>query len=150
MLVVSGLRKLILSFTLGVENQTLNKNMHFCPKCSYYLYLDAQEGSTAVQHKCKNCGYSEALKAETNQEVLILETNFRSGSSAGGAASGITVNSYTLRDPTLPHVKTLRCPNTSCPSQTDESKRDVIYIKTDPTNLKFQYICTTCQTQWTN
>ena len=122
--------------------------MRFCPKCSYYLYLAANDDGT-VNHKCKNCGFTEALDP-TAAEILILETNFRSGSSAGGAASGITVNSYTLRDPTLPHVKTLRCPNGGCESHTDESKRDVIYIKTDPTNLKFQYICTTCQTQWTN
>jgi DNA-directed RNA polymerase subunit M/transcription elongation factor TFIIS len=122
--------------------------MRFCPKCSYYLYLSANEDNS-VNHTCKNCGFSEALNP-IEKEVLILETNFRSGSSAGGAASGITVNSYTLRDPTLPHVKTLRCPNGGCESQTDESKRDVIYIKTDPTNLKFQYICTACQTQWTN
>lgn len=121
--------------------------MRFCTKCSYYLYLVADD--TTVNLKCKNCGYVEGLNPE-EKEVLILETNFRSGSSAGGAASGITVNSFTLRDPTLPHVKTLRCPNGGCESQTDESKRDVIYIKTDPTNLKFQYICTTCQTQWTN
>jgi len=102
-----------------------------------------------VQHLCKNCGHVEPLETD-KKEVLILETNFRTGSSAGGASSGISVNSYTLMDPTLPHVKTLRCPNPSCLSHTDETKRDVIYIKTDPTNLKFQYICTTCQKQWTN
>ena len=123
--------------------------MRFCPRCSYYLYLSATDGA-AVSHQCKNCGYSEPLDPKTKDDALILETNFRSGSSAGGAASGITVNSYTLMDPTLPHVKTLRCPNGDCESNRDESKRDVIYIKTDPTNLKFQYICTVCSRQWTS
>jgi DNA-directed RNA polymerase subunit M/transcription elongation factor TFIIS len=123
--------------------------MRFCPLCNYYLYLSAPDDS-AVKHLCKNCGYSEELKPANKEDALILETNFRSGSSAGGAASGITINDFTLADPTLPHVKTLRCPNTSCPSTADESKRDVIYIKTDPANLKFQYVCTVCRTQWTS
>ncbi len=121
--------------------------MRFCPRCSYYLYLSATDG-TSVTHQCKNCGYGEALAPKSKEEALILETNFRSGASASGAASGITVNAYTLMDPTLPHVKTLRCANSICESNRDESKRDVIYIKTDPTNLKFQYICTVCKTQW--
>ncbi len=125
--------------------------MRFCPHCSYYLYLSekASDAGDEVVYKCKNCGFDEPL-SKSEKEILILETNFRSGSSAGGAASGISVNAYTLRDPTLPHVKTLPCPNDACESQQDESKRDVIYIKTDPTDLKFQYICTTCKTQWTN
>lgn len=120
--------------------------MRFCPRCSYYLYLNAAGGT--VTHQCKNCGYSTPLAPKSKEDALILETNFRSGSSASGAASGVSVNAYTLMDPTLPHVKTLRCANADCESNRDESKRDVIYIKTDPTNLKFQYICTVCKTQW--
>jgi DNA-directed RNA polymerase subunit M/transcription elongation factor TFIIS len=123
--------------------------MRFCPLCNYYLYLSSPDDGV-VKHLCKNCGYNEALNPKTKEESLILETNFRSGSSAGGAASGITINDFTLKDPTLPHVKTLRCPNTGCQSNVDEKLRDVIYIKTDPTNLKFQYVCTVCKTQWTS
>jgi DNA-directed RNA polymerase subunit M/transcription elongation factor TFIIS len=123
--------------------------MRFCPKCDYYLFLSAGEGAP-VSMLCKNCGFSEKLEPKTKEEALILETNFRSGSSASGASSGITVNEYTKMDPTLPHVNTIRCPNGGCPSNRDESSRDVIYIKTDPANLKFQYVCTRCPTQWTN
>jgi DNA-directed RNA polymerase subunit M/transcription elongation factor TFIIS len=123
--------------------------MRFCPKCSYFLYLDASE-EKAVSYQCRNCGYRELLQPKTKEEALILETSFRSGSSAAGAASGVVINEYTMHDPTLPHVNTLRCPNPECESRTNEAKRDVIYIKTDPTNLKFQYICTTCHQQWTS
>ncbi len=123
--------------------------MRFCPKCSYFLYLDASE-EKAVSYQCRNCGYRELLQPKTKEEALILETSFRSGASAAGAASGIVINEYTLHDPTLPHVNTLRCPNAECESRANETKRDVIYIKTDPTNLKFQYICNTCKTQWTS
>ena len=124
--------------------------LRFCPKCKYYLNLITSEGK--VSRGCGNCGFQEPLEPKSKEEALILETAFRSGSSAAGAASGITINDYTLMDPTLPHVKTLRCPNTDCPSRTNEALRDVIYIKTDPINMKFQYLCTVpgCKHQWTN
>ena len=103
-----------------------------------------------VDQVCKNCGKKEPLQPKNEKEAMILETNQSSGSSAGGAASGITVNTYTMKDPTLPHIHTITCPNEACASRENESLRDVIYIKTDPTNLKFQYVCTICKTQWTN
>ena len=126
--------------------------MRFCPKCEYYLFLSAMEGAPMTM-LCRNCGFSEELAPKSKAESLILETNFRSGSSATGASSGITVNEFTKMDPTLPHVNTLRCPNADCPSNAagaGDAQRDVIYIKTDPANLKFQYVCTKCPTQWTN
>lgn len=123
--------------------------MRFCETCSYLLVLTANDDGT-VSQKCENCGKKEPLNPKNEKEAMILETNLRSGSSAGGASSGITVNNYTLKDPTLPHIQSITCPKESCPSRTNESLRDVIYIKTDPTNLKFQYVCTNCRTQWTN
>jgi hypothetical protein len=125
--------------------------MRFCPLCNYYLYLEpVGPQSDEMLMLCKNCGHREELKPKTAEEALILETHFRSGSSAGGAASGITVNQYTKMDPTLPHMKSLRCPNGTCGSNQpgQEETRDVIYIKTDPVNMKFQYVCTVCDTQW--
>jgi hypothetical protein len=89
------------------------------------------------------------MEPKSAADALILETTFRAaGTSSGLGASGVTVNSYTLADPTLPHTKSLKCPNTACVSNTDADKRDVIYLKTDAAALKFQYICTACQTQW--
>jgi len=124
------------------------KILRFCPRCEYYLFLNAADGR--VHLNCKNCGFTEPFTPASSEEALILETEFRAGSSATGAASGITVNSYTLLDPTLPHVKTIRCPNSECRSTADASIRDVIYIKTDPQNMRFQYICTVCTKQWTS
>jgi hypothetical protein len=156
---------------VGRAQNFFNDNkMRFCPKCDYFLFLnDAGAAGAAaaaggkkkstekkeisqVEMLCKNCGFREALLPKSAEEALILETNFRSGSSSGGAASGITVNEYTLQDPTLPHVHTIRCPSAECESNAAEGAvaRDVIYIKTDPTQLKFQYVCTVCKTQWTN
>ena len=132
------------------------ERMRFCPICEYFLYIntveakDAVDKKSSVQLRCRNCGFSEALDPKSTEEALVLETVFNSGSSASGAASGVTINEYTLADPTLPHVKNLTCPNTSCITRTEKDKQDVIYIKKDPTSLEFQYICTVCKTQWSS
>ena len=126
--------------------------MRFCPRCGGFLYLQADKTDTSkVHHVCKNCTFQEPMNPKTPEEALILETNFRSGSSANGAASGITVNAYTLADPTLPHLRGSKAPAcTGCPVDAVAEERDVLYIKTDPVNLKFQYICMKCKEQWTN
>lgn len=125
--------------------------MRFCPHCeNMFAFQLSLENPNGVDLKCQTCGFQTPLDPKNKEDALILETNFRSGSSAGGSASGISVNEYTLNDPTLPHVKTIPCSNGGCPSQANEAIRDVIYIKTDPANLKFQYVCTVCKSQWTN
>jgi DNA-directed RNA polymerase subunit M/transcription elongation factor TFIIS len=123
--------------------------MRFCPVCDYFLYLSTTTDNSSLTLQCRQCGFSEALKPKSAEEALVLETTFRSaGTSSGLGASGVTVNAYTLADPTLPHTQSLACPNNACDSAGDKTKRDVIYLKTDSAGLKFQYICTVCQTQW--
>jgi DNA-directed RNA polymerase subunit M/transcription elongation factor TFIIS len=122
--------------------------MRFCPVCSYYLYL-VRAGETEAETLdllCRHCGYKEAMNPTTTEDALILETTF--ASAAGQKQTISQLNDYTKLDPTLPRLKTIACPNQSCPTQADPSKRDILYIKTDPKNLKFQYSCTVCQTQW--
>lgn len=123
--------------------------MRFCQVCNYYLYLAASNDSSSLVLQCRHCGYNEAMKPKSAEEALVLETTFQAtGTTAGLGASGVTVNSYTLADPTLPHTQTLDCPNSTCASNKDATLKDVIYIKTDSAALKFQYICTVCQKQW--
>jgi DNA-directed RNA polymerase subunit M/transcription elongation factor TFIIS len=127
------------------------KILRFCPRCDYYLYLSATEGH--VKQCCKNCGYTAEFAPNSSEEALILETQFRSGSSASGAASGITITPLAKYDPTLPHDKHIRCPKPDCksngdPKSPDTLPRDVIYIKINPQTLKFQYQCTVCDAEW--
>ena len=126
--------------------------MKYCKVDGMMLQITPSEktGDTTVLLKCAACGYQEIMNPTSDKEALVLKTVFNSGSSASGASSGVSINEYTLMDPTLPHMKELRCPNESCESRKDVSKQDVIYIKTDPTNMKYQYICTVCKTQWSS
>ena len=60
----------------------------------------------------------------------------------------ILLNEFTKGDPTLPHVNTIKCPNTECESNAGTKEADVIYIKYDAVNMKFMYICNVCDAQW--
>jgi DNA-directed RNA polymerase subunit M/transcription elongation factor TFIIS len=119
--------------------------MRFCPVCAYYLFLQ-DEQDAGLHLLCRHCGYKEKMEPKTSDEALILETTFQPA--AGQKQTISQLNEYTKLDPTLPHLKTIACPNQQCPSQADTSRRDILYIKTDVKNLKYQYSCTVCSTQW--
>jgi hypothetical protein len=105
----------------------------------------APDGSTLTL-SCRHCGFTEPMNPKTSEEALILETTFSATKSQKQTTSSL--NEYTKLDPTLPHLKTIACPNATCASQADPSKRDILYMRTDQKNLKFQYSCTVCDTQW--
>lgn len=118
--------------------------MRFCPVCSYYLFLQEDAEGKQVSLLCRHCGYNSKLNPKTADEALVLETTFTNT----GTKTGSALNEYTKLDPTLPHLKTIPCPNTACPS--DPATRDILYIKTDAKNLKYQYCCAVCNTQWSS
>lgn len=118
--------------------------LRFCPVCSYYLYLSNADTLSLV---CRHCGYNEEMKPDTSEKALILETHFGTG---GGKSEQSRLNEYTKLDPTLPVLKTIPCPNAECPSRADEALRAIQYIRTDAKNLKFQYSCKVCDTQWSS
>ncbi len=113
--------------------------MKFCPNCRYYLFLDAQPNS--LKRLCRNCGHEE----EEEKGGLIVETVVQERASEGYK---ILLNEFTRLDSTYPHTKMIKCPNGSCASNSGGADRDVIYLKYDPVNLKFVYICNVCNQQW--
>ena len=67
------------------------------------------------------------------------------------------INKYTKLDPTLPRIYNIPCPNVQCTTHSANvsslesaanTKSEVIYMRYDDTNLKYIYICTTCDTVW--
>ena len=104
--------------------------------------------ASTFQLNCKHCGYTEAMEPKSASEALVLEKVFSTSASQKQTVSQL--NEYTKLDPTLPHLKTIACANQTCPSQADEALRDILYIKTDAKNLKYQYCCKRCDTQWSS
>jgi len=82
----------------------------------------------------------------TASDALILETTFNVATNQKQTVSQL--DAYTKLDATLPHLKTIACPNEVCPSQADVNLRKILYMKTDAKKLKYQYSCTVCDHQW--
>jgi DNA-directed RNA polymerase subunit M/transcription elongation factor TFIIS len=114
--------------------------MKFCPKCDYKLYMSVGDGTTMDLY-CKNCGHTE----QEAEGGLIVETNLQEST---GEGYKILVNEFTRQDPTLPHVKNIKCPTATCPTNTSGQERDVILIKYDNKNMKYIYICNVCGGEW--
>lgn len=120
--------------------------MHFCTQCGnmYYIRLLESEGSKIIYY-CRKCGHENSEIENTNLTVskTILKHKKQSFHHI--------INKYTKLDPTLPHNSTMKCPNAECICNTDESvESDIIYIKYDEENMKYVYLCTHCDTTWTN
>ena len=117
------------------------KGTDFCPTCRYYLYLD--QNDKTLRRICRNCGY----QTEDKKGGLILEIDLKQKTSEGYK---ILMNEFTKKDPTLPHVNTIKCPKQECISNQpgQESKREVIYIRYDDINMKYIYVCAHCDTMW--
>jgi aspartate carbamoyltransferase regulatory subunit len=60
------------------------------------------------------------------------------------------INKYTKLDPTLPRMHNIDCPNVGCTTNKEGSteKTEIVYLRYDDANLKYLYICTTCDTTW--
>lgn len=131
--------------------------MKFCPKCHYRLSMASGKIATEAQgagagpeateeqdiliYKCVNCGYED----KDVKGGLIVETSLQESTSEGYK---ILLNEFTRYDPTLPHVKNIKCPTGTCSTNITGQERDVILVKYDSVNMKYIYICNVCGTEW--
>jgi len=120
--------------------------MHFCSNCKnmYYIKL-LGEDKNSITYYCRKCGHESNAIENTN--LVVSKTTLRNKKQTFHHI----INKYTKLDPTLPHINTMKCINDDCVCNTDESvEPDVIYIKYDDDNIKYVYLCTHCDTTWTN
>ena len=111
-----------------------------CPTCRYYLNAVVEDNK--LRRVCKTCGYEEDDKGG-----LIMESYIKQRSSE---SYKILLNEFTRQDPTLPYLKDLKCPNSQCSSNKGTAERKIYLVKYDAENLKFVYICSTCDQTWTS
>lgn len=116
--------------------------MKFCSKCHNMYYISISEtDENQLKYYCRNCGNVDEMITPDN--ICVLETSFKKSNNFNNI-----VNKFTKYDPTLPHITTIKCPNTDCKSNEDDSLRDVIYIRYDDVQMKYLYICSVCDTTW--
>ncbi len=121
--------------------------MKFCTKCDnmYYVSINTNNADQLTYY-CRFCGNKDEQISE--EGVCVLKTVFKKNEQQFEHI----VNRFTKLDPTLPRIKTLKCPNGECKSNHSTAGKtefpEVIYIRYDDENMKFLYICTECDTTW--
>ena len=118
--------------------------MKFCNSCNnmFYLSIDPSD-CDKLMYYCRKCG-SQDTDGVTSKSSVISSVQM----SAADTNISRIVNKYTKLDPTLPRVNRIPCPNTECDTNTKETPREVIYIRYDDINIKYMYLCSTCDYVW--
>lgn len=117
--------------------------MHFCSVCSnmYYIRIGDNDPNKLVYY-CRKCGNEDQLLSVENLSVsktIIKKTE---------QSFNHIINKYTKHDPTLPRINNILCPNEKCETNTEGKEREIIYIRYDDVNMKYVYLCSTCDHVW--
>ena len=119
--------------------------MKFCKQCEnmYYIGIDAKD-TNKLTYYCRSCGYVDESIVEDG--VCIMNTQFKKSEQKFNHI----INQNTKLYPTLPRIFNMKCPNPNCKTNTAEEKNpaEIIYMRYDDANLKYLYICVTCDTTW--
>jgi len=107
----------------------------------YYIQITENDPNKLVYY-CRNCGH-------INESLSVDNTIVSSNITTHTQDISHIINKYTKMDPTLPRIDKLPCPNEACSTNTDNTSREIIYIRYDEQNIKYIYLCSTCDTVWT-
>ncbi len=118
--------------------------MKFCNTCDNMFYLSIDPAnSDKLMYYCRHCGTQDS-DGVTDKSSVISSVQL---SNAETNMSRI-VNKYTKLDPTLPRIDRIPCPNPDCDTNIKQTPREVIYIRYDDINIKYMYLCSTCDYVW--
>ena len=117
--------------------------MHFCSNCSnmYYIRINSDDPNSLVYY-CRQCGNEDKSIGVDN--VCVSKIQIKKSEQSFNHI----INKYTKLDPTLPRINNVLCPNPDCTTNTKNDAREIIYIRYDDTNMKYIYLCSTCDTVW--
>jgi len=117
--------------------------MHFCSVCQnmYYIRIDGEDSNKLVYY-CRNCGNEDTTINVDNVAVSKIKMQ------QGEQEFSHIINKYTKLDPTLPRIDKVLCPNADCETNKGDAQREIIYIRYDDVNMKYIYLCSTCDTVW--
>ena len=117
--------------------------MHFCSNCSnmYYIRINSDDPNSLVYY-CRHCGNEDKIIAVDN--VCVSKTQIKKSEQSFNHI----IIKYTKLDPTLPRINNILCPNPDCNTNTKDEQKEIIYIRYDDINMKYIYLCSSCDTVW--
>jgi DNA-directed RNA polymerase subunit M/transcription elongation factor TFIIS len=107
----------------------------------YYIRIDGEDTNKLIYY-CRHCGKEDHLI--TLESVSVSKTNLKPSQQTFSNY----INKYTKLDPTLPRINRIHCPNADCGTNKDGVEREIIYIRYDDINMKYVYLCSTCDVVW--
>lgn len=117
--------------------------MHFCSQCSNMYYISIDPSNTnKLTYYCRNCGNKDTIISVN--DVTVSKVQLKKSQQEFSHI----INKYTKLDPTLPRISNVLCPNSGCATNTENKPREIIYIRYDDANMKYVYLCSTCDTVW--
>ena len=118
--------------------------MRFCVNCNNKLYTSLKQDQVdKLVYYCRNCQYMDDEIGE--EGVVVINTQVKKGEQRFNHI----INRYTKLDPTLPRIYNMKCPNSACKSNVEQIENpEVIYMRYDDENMKYLYICVTCDAIW--
>jgi DNA-directed RNA polymerase subunit M/transcription elongation factor TFIIS len=106
----------------------------------YYIRIDETDQNKLVYY-CRQCGSEDDTINVDNVSVSKIQLK-------GEQKFAHIINKYTKLDPTLPRINKILCPNVDCKTNTEDETREIIYIRYDDVNMKYIYLCSTCDFVW--
>ena len=120
--------------------------MHFCSVCDNMYYIKLSEiDNNELNYYCRNCGNNDSFINQDNICVSKIQINNNT------QKFNLFINEFTKLDPTLPRTNSIKCPNDKCATNSkdsDDTNREVIFIRYDDTNMKYIYLCCNCDYSW--
>jgi DNA-directed RNA polymerase subunit M/transcription elongation factor TFIIS len=135
--------------------------MHFCPDCESYLttkITNNDNPNKLINLECRNCGYVKNIDISKEPKYkCVYQINYN--------IKKIKIDQkniqYLDKDPTLPHVDNIPCPNPQCVTNKEtinsevlmgetKPQNNILYIKLNENDLTFLYQCCNCKHTWTN
>jgi hypothetical protein len=107
----------------------------------YYISISPDDPNKLIYY-CRNCGNKDSnisIKDVTVSTIHLKKSE---------QEFSHIINKYTKLDPTLPRSSDILCPNVECATNRDDKSREIISIRYDDTNMKYVYLCSTCDTVW--
>jgi DNA-directed RNA polymerase subunit M/transcription elongation factor TFIIS len=107
----------------------------------YYISINPDDANKLIYY-CRNCGNKDSLISV--KDVTVSNVQLKKSKQEFTHI----INKYTKLDPTLPRVSNILCPNAECLTNTENKPREIIYIRYDDTNMKYVYLCSSCDIVW--